>query len=478
MNLHRSLLLSALVLSSTFGVAKSAAVPAHDQPRADVLAKAYRFEKAGWTYVHLEGSPYEVGYEHGTLLSHEIEDALKAERLLDTHESKRDWKVFRDAAQNMLWPKTDPEYQLELAGIVDGARAKGAKFDVWDLVAYNAAMELPGYYIPWLDKKEGKAVPRPIKSPAERCSAFVATGSWTKDGRPVMVHSNWTTYIDGARWRVIMDIQPAQGHRLIQDGLPGIIVSDDDFGINDAGLMVTETTISGFSGWDPNGKPEFVRARKALQYANNIDEYVAIMLDGNNGGYANDWLLADKNTGEVARFELGLKHHNVWRSKDGFFEGSNFASDPDVIKDETEFDVTDMSNSANARRASWQQLLKENKGKLDVEMAEKFLGDHYDTFAKKEQPNERTLCGHVEDSPRGTGDSWGPFYPAGSAIAQAADANMAEQMTMAAQAGHSCQKPFKAADFLAAHKEFGWMKPALIDMSGEQWTNFKSGEKQ
>ena len=111
-------------------------------------------------------------------------------------------------------------------------------------------------------------------------------------------------------------------------------------------------------------------------------------------------------------------------------------------------------------------------------MGEKFLADHYDTFAKKEQPNERTLCGHIEDSPRGTGDSWGPFYPAGSAIAQAADANMAEQMTMAAQAGHSCQKPFKAADFLATHKEFGWMKPALIDMSGEQWTNFKSGEKQ
>ncbi|MBV9670686.1 MAG: hypothetical protein JOZ43_06995, partial [Acidobacteriales bacterium] len=251
--------------------AKSPSVPQHDPVRADVAAKAYRFQRAGWSYIHLEGSPYEVGYEHGTLLSHEIEDALKAERLLDTHQSKRNWQFFRNAAQQMLWPKIDAEYQLELAGIADGARSKGAQFDLWDLVAYNAAMELPGYYVPWLDKKEGKPVPPEVKQPAERCSAFVATGSWTKDGKIVMAHNNWTTYIDGARWRVVMDIQPEKGHRLIQDGLPGIIVSDDDFGINDAGMIVSETTISGFGGWDPNGKPEFVCARKALQYATSID---------------------------------------------------------------------------------------------------------------------------------------------------------------------------------------------------------------
>ena len=128
---------------------------------------------------------------------------------------------------------------------------------------------------------------------------------------------------------------PTHGYRILQDGFPGIIVSDDDFGINSAGLMVTETTITGFSLFDPKGVPEFVRARKALQYANSIDQFVKIMLDGNNGGYANDWLLADNNTGEVARFELGLKMHRVWRTKDGYFVGSNFPSDPELIRSET-----------------------------------------------------------------------------------------------------------------------------------------------
>jgi len=73
--------------------------------------------------------------------------------------------------------------------------------------------------------------------------------------------------------------------------------------------MVTETTISPVAkGWDPNGRAEFGFAtRKALQYAGSIDEYTKIMLDGNNGGYANDWLIGDRKTNEVAQLELGLE---------------------------------------------------------------------------------------------------------------------------------------------------------------------------
>lgn len=45
------------------------------------LEKAYRFQQGGWTYVHLEGSPSEIGYQHGYLLAPEIADALEAIRL-------------------------------------------------------------------------------------------------------------------------------------------------------------------------------------------------------------------------------------------------------------------------------------------------------------------------------------------------------------------------------------------------------------
>src|SRR5260370_177117 len=247
------------------------------------------------------------------------------------------------------------------------------------------------------------------------CRGCVATGRWTKDGQIVMAHNNWTNYRNGERWRIVFDIAAKNGYRMLMDGFPGVIASDDDFGINSDGLMVTETTITQFEGWDPNGKAEFVRARKALQYAGSIDEYTRIMLDGNNGGHANNQKPSDAHTGEIAQLELGLKAHKLWRTKDGVLAGSNWARDPRVLKEDTpKFDPNDQESSPNARRARWEELLKENKGKIDVTLAEKMMRAHGDTAEKKEDANERTLCGHVDGSPRGVKEwGWDPDYPGG-----------------------------------------------------------------
>jgi len=40
------------------------------------LKPAYRFARGGWIYVHLEGSPADIGYQHGYLLAPEIEDGF------------------------------------------------------------------------------------------------------------------------------------------------------------------------------------------------------------------------------------------------------------------------------------------------------------------------------------------------------------------------------------------------------------------
>src|ERR1700723_1582272 len=443
-----------------------------DDPR---LSKSYRFDRGGWIYVHLEGSPHDIGFQHGYLLADEIADAFSAVNLGMTHTTDRDWEFFRRASRQMLWPKIDPEYQAELQGIVDGLQARRVKLDLDDIVAMNAFMELPDYYVPWLNEKTKEA--RPPKSDGDHCSAFVATGNYTKDHHIVMAHNNWTSYLEGARWKIIFDIVPQKGFSMLMDGFPGVIVSDDDFGVNSGGLMITETTISDFHGWDVNGKPEFVRARKAMQYANSIDDYVKIMLDGNNGGYANDWLLADRKTGEIARFELGLQHNKVWRTKDGYYVGSNFASDPAVLKDETTFDANDMAASANARHARWDELMAANQGKIDTTLAEAFLADHYDTYTKKTGPNRRTLCGHGDMATEGDpGFARTPYNPAGSVEGKVIDTHMAESMTFVAHTGHPCGTNFKAREFLAAHPEYSWQASTLIDMDAGPWTQFRSGE--
>ena len=456
-------------------VANSRERAASNDPR---MKGTYRFERGGWIYVHLQGDPSSVGFQHGYILAPEIEDAFAAVSANMMHSTKRDWPFFRQVAREILWPKIDTEYQQELQGIAEGLNARtGSALDVYDIVALNSFEEVPDYYVPWLNKHEKVENAPKLKSPGN-CSAFVATGSWTKNGQIVIAHNNWTNYVNGERWRIIFDIQPANGYRIIMDGFPGVIASDDDFGINSDGLMVTETTITQFEGWDSTGKPEFMRARKALQYAGSIDEYTKIMLDGNNGGYANDWLLGDRKTGEIAQLELGLKAYKLWRTKDGVLSGSNWARDPKVLKEDTpQFEPNNMETSPNARRVRWEQLLAENKGKIDVALAQQMLGDHLDTFQKKEEANERTLCGHADASPRGIVIwSWDPSYPGGAVQGKASDSTMAKDMRLIARMGHPCGENFDAKDFLGHHPEYAYQAPYLHDMKAGPWTTFASGE--
>ena len=431
-----------------------------------------RAKKDGWTFVHLEGTPHQIGFQNGYLLAPEIEDMLKVAVLETTHDNHREWQFFREAAQTMMWPRIEQEYREELQGIADGASAKGVKLDVWDVVAMNAMLEW-SYYVKQYDLQHGGT---PVQTVAEHCSAFVATGRYTKDGRVVIAHNNWSSYMEGERWTIVYDIVPAKGHRMLMDGLPGIIHSADDFVINSAGIAITETTIGRFSGYDPAGIPEFVRARKAAQYSASIDDFARIMKENNNGGYANTWLVADTTRNEIGRLELGLKNVTLERTKDGYFVGSNFPINEKLIREETDFNPADASQSSVARHVRWDQLMAENKGKIDVAAAERFLADHYDTYEKKELASERTLDGHIDLSSRGFPGWNEPFDAAGAVQNKAADAAMIGRMSFVAAAGHACGMNFKAAGHLSAHPEFTWEKELQRDMDAYPWTEFSAAK--
>jgi hypothetical protein len=434
------------------------------------LAGSARGAKNGWITIRLQGTPSAIGYQHGYLLGHEIEDALKVTKLNLTHDGGKDWQFYRTAAEQVFWPKIEDEYRQELQGIVDGLSDRGLKADIWDIVAMNASLELD-YYKSALEKS--------AQSPAQdRCSAFAATGSYTKDGKIVIGHNNWSGYLEGTRWNIIYDIKPAKGQRILMDGFPGFIHSGDDFGLNSAGIVITETTISGFKGFDVNGVPEFVRARKAMQYSASIDDFDRIMREGNNGGYANAWLVADVNRNEIARLELGLKNVTLERSSDGYFTGANFPVNPKLAAEETDFKVNDPALSPNARRVRWTALMSEYKGRIDIAAGKSFLADHYDVILDRREPDERTLCGHNEVSPRGM-EPWQPaFAPAGAVQSKITDAAMALQMSMEAAMGHSCGVDFRAAQHLKKYPKLAWQKPLLKDLIAQPWTPFSALEQR
>ena len=107
-------------------------------------------------------------------------------------------------------------------------RCQGVKLDLWDVIAMNAWLELDPYYIKWADGN--------FSAPPANIAAPSSPPGYTADGKPVITHNNWTDYMTGSRWNIMFDIVPERGNRFIMDGMPGLIHSADDFGINRAGL--------------------------------------------------------------------------------------------------------------------------------------------------------------------------------------------------------------------------------------------------
>ena len=237
--------------------------------------------------------------------------------------------------------------------------------------------------------------------------------------------------------------------------------------------MGSETTIGGFKGFDRGGIPEFVRMRRATQDASSIDEWCDIMRKGNNGGYANAWLIGDVRTNEIARLELGLKHIGFERTKDGYFVGSNVAEDVRILRFETDTRETDIRVTDIARRVRWKQLMRQHRGKIDAELAQAFEGDHYDSYLKKADsaPAPSAPTGSMR---RMTPQS--PFDPYGTVDAKVVDSGMAKRMTFAARWGSGCGTAFDAPKFLEEHPQFEWMTGILRSRASHGWTEFRAGE--
>jgi hypothetical protein len=433
-------------------------------------------EKAGWTYLHVEGGPRERGFQHGYLLAARIADCLHTEGVIWRHQSGMEWSWLVSRAGKFLVPEVDAENRAELDGIAEGMAAAGRPRSAEELIVYNARLELFNYW--WPKEKDRLSEARDGPPPKlQSCSSFIATGHMTASGGIVLGHNTMFDY-DDALENVIIDIVPARGHRILMQTQPGWIHSGTDFFITDAGLVGSETTIGGFSGFTEAGIPEFVRMRRATQDADGIDGWCAAMRKGNNGGYANAWLLGDTKTGEIARLELGLKYVGFERTKDGFFVGSNIAEDLRILRLETDVDEGDIRKSSVARRVRWKQLMRENAGRIDVERAKAMEADCYDACESRENPSGHTLAGHFERDEL-TEPMTGrmiPFDPSGTFDAKVVDTAMARRMSFAGRWGSADGTAFDAAAFLEAHPQFDWQGEILKSRPAEPWVEFRAGE--
>jgi outer membrane protein assembly factor BamB len=338
--------------------------------------KGHRYNIQGFVYVHIEGEPYERGYQYGYLAFAEIVDMINRwsnwghkedfmnifimkNRPDNYYElSKTYWNLCKNRAMKFFWDQYPEEFQQEIKGIADGVKARGGiahgePVDYKDILTLNEIEETRetfsnpgGRGRPF--KEIFKLLKGAVKSILKgatyeisdrenhetgNCMAFLATGDATIDGRIVFSHSTifQPNYIP-QRANIILDVQPSKGHRFIMTVFPGYIWSSQDYYQNDCGILLAETSIWPPIGpWKVRGTTSIgVRARRAIQYSESIDDVINSMLDGNNGLYPADWIMGDTKTGEIASLELGLRSHAITRTKNGFLWSCCNAKDAKV----------------------------------------------------------------------------------------------------------------------------------------------------
>lgn len=350
---------------------------------------AFRYEDKGWIFVHIEGKPYQRGYQYGYLLSDEIKTFIEKLAVnYNNTDPQSGWNRTRFEVDAMLLRKYEEEYLTEMKGIAEGAAKAGAKVfdrpvDFFDIVAINSSIDLD------YTQSALRVTPNPLTGKSflssedelniterlHKCSAFLANNSATKDGKIVYGQIfMWGGYT-GYHWNVIADVQPSEGNRLVYQTYPGGIHSGADFYINSAGIMLGETTVQQ-TPFNPDGIPQSNRIRKAAQYANSIDDVVKIMTTKNNGMYTNDWLVADVKTNEIGILLLGTNKWKLWRSSKNewyndakdFYWSNNNNKDIEVrkeyIQNAEDSPVDIIWRPANRDIAFW-NFYQQMKGSID-----------------------------------------------------------------------------------------------------------------
>lgn len=437
------------------------------------------YEINGWKYISIKGSAKERGYAYGYLCA---KDFKEIQKMLEYHimESYGEtWEWFIENINASIKEKTKNnffEIYEEMEGISEGLNAAGTKTTLDEIIAWNFYMSIPYWHASLSPETSKDSGSKEGGGSKDKCSAFIACGDYTEDGEIVVAHNSFEDFIDGQYANIVLDIYPSKGNRIIMQTSPCWIWSGTDFFITSKGIIGTETTIGGFKVYE-NNFPIGYRIRKAMQYGNSLDDYVNILLDGNSGDYANSWLFGDTNTNEILRIELGLRFHNIERTKNGYFIGFNAAYDPKIrLKECSNSGFYDIRRHQGARKVRLTELMNEHKGKLNIEIAKKIISDHYDVYLHKEDnPCSRTVCSHYDLDQReymSQENRPKPFAPHGAIDGFVTDSKSAKKMTFYGRFGNSCGIPFLKDEYCDKHIQFDNYRPYLKDRPTQPWTAF------
>ena len=239
----------------------------------DPLTGGWIEERNGITILHLSGTNYEMGYQHGCFLMDEIRESMRTQ-LVAFEQSGYSYDKLLEI-WNIMSDYVPDEYKDEMQGMADGS---GMSFD--DICVLTT---MPAVFNVLVE---------------DACCEISLWGDATVDGMLYHVRSfDWDLYFDDPVTgtplyeNIVMIVRdPDDGYASLAPELAGAIGSWH--GINEKGIAVGENTcmthditFQGISPW--------IRMRMVLDYAATSDDAIKILESNRTCG--TNFILSDAN---------------------------------------------------------------------------------------------------------------------------------------------------------------------------------------
>ena len=307
------------------------------------------------TVLHVQGTPYERGYQHGALLRKEVRENLMTlyESALDIYRSE---ELFAEAYER-LRPFIPEQYVEEMQGLAHGSRLP--------LHVVHRIHALPSM-TEWGGKKRLKKIVKKMIAGelGTSCSNIGAVGDSTGDGEMYAVRIlDWGLHRISKlhKFPLITVGKPDEGISYANVGWIGFLGAVS--GMNAEGITLGEMGYGDPENETLSGKPMVFLLRDILEQANSLED-VRLLIKESVGTNSFGFLMTD---GKARTAELYIKDRERFRV---FPVGQDMADG-----DESLPGIADMVYGGHYDE-KMAELLKSNRGKLTPRLfMEKLIPD-------------------------------------------------------------------------------------------------------
>jgi len=291
-----------------------AAEPPNQGGRAPAAAPRGSLKRIdGYLVLHVEGTPEQMGEQHGRLLRKEIQQACKA--LIKDGYFGASYKRLIDGTKTME-KHQPPEFRRELKAL-----AKAAGIDYLDCVAMQLFGDVDRGQ-PFVWDNYYRAGDDDDDRAGANCTSFAVFGPATKTGELICGRNlDFSDAGVGKYGSILMHARPDKGHAFVTVTWCGII--NGWTLMNEKGLVTMNNT--GYHAQNANvleGISTCFMLRKVAQYAATVKEGVAIVKKGPRACGTN-MLIAGGKPPQAAMVEFDHKSVAVRPARKGYVLAAN-----------------------------------------------------------------------------------------------------------------------------------------------------------